>query len=58
MRVLYLEDEPKDAELVQASLEAEGIVCDVTRADTKAGFLTFLERGAAEHRGLHGDHYR
>ena len=36
MRILYLEDDPKDAELVQASLEAEGIVCDLTRTDTQA----------------------
>jgi len=45
LRVLYLEDEPRDAELVQTSLEAEGIVCDLTRADTQAGFLTFLRQG-------------
>ena len=34
-----------DAELVQASLESEGVVCDLTRADTQASFLTFLELG-------------
>ena len=45
MRILYLEDEPKDAELVQDSLEAEGIVCDLTRADTQADFLTYLRQG-------------
>src|SRR6516225_1753531 len=45
LRILYLEDEPKDAELVQGSLEAEGIVCDLTRADTQAGFLTLLQQG-------------
>ncbi len=45
MRILYLEDEPRDAELVQASLEAEGIVCDLTRADTQAGFVAFLQQG-------------
>ena len=45
LRVLYLEDEPKDAELVQASLEAEGIVCELTRADTQSGFLAFLQQG-------------
>lgn len=45
VRVLYLEDEPKDAELVQASLEAEGIACDLTRADTRADFLTYLRQG-------------
>jgi CheY-like chemotaxis protein len=45
LRILYLEDEPRDAELVQASLEAEDIVCDVRRADTQASFLTFLQQG-------------
>src|SRR5262252_8069710 len=46
VRILYLEDDPKDAELVQASLEAEGIVCDLTRADTQADFLIYLRPGA------------
>ena len=45
MRILYLEDEPKDAELVQASLEAEGLSCELTRADTQQGFLAFLQQG-------------
>ena len=45
LRILYLEDEPRDAELVQASLEAEGIVCDVARAETQAGFVTLLQQG-------------
>jgi len=45
LRVLYLEDDPKDAELVQASLEAEGFVCDLWRADTQADFLTLLHQG-------------
>jgi len=48
MRILYLEDEPKDAELVQANLEADGIVCDLTRADTQASFVTALREGAID----------
>jgi len=44
LRILYLEDEPKDAELVQASLEAEGIDCELTRVDTEADFLTSLRQ--------------
>jgi PAS domain S-box-containing protein len=44
LRILYLEDEPRDAELVQASLEAEGIDCDLTRVDTEADFLTSVEQ--------------
>src|SRR6516165_12629129 len=45
VRILYLEDDPKDAEVVQARLEAEGIVCDLTRADTQADFFTYLRQG-------------
>ena len=45
MRILYLEDEPRDAELVQASLEAEGFACELTRADNQADFLKYLRQG-------------
>lgn len=48
MRILYLEDEPRDADLVQARLEAEGFVCDLTRVDSQAGYLTFLQRDEFE----------
>src|SRR5215813_12453528 len=48
LRILYLEDEPRDAELVQASLEAEGIVCEVARADTREGFRASLQQGGFE----------
>jgi PAS domain S-box-containing protein len=44
LRILYLEDDPEDAELVQAKLEAEGIACEVTRVETRADFLTSLEQ--------------
>jgi PAS domain S-box-containing protein len=45
LQILHLEDEPKDAELVQATLEVEGIVCDLTRTDTQEGFLACLQQG-------------
>ena len=45
LRILYLEDEPKDAELVQAILEAAKFVCSVTRVETRAEFLGLLDRG-------------
>ncbi len=45
MRILHLEDDPKDAELIQATLEGEGIACDITRVDTPAAFRTSLEQG-------------
>jgi PAS domain S-box-containing protein len=44
LRILYLEDDPKDAELVQAKLEAEGVACEVTRVETRADFLASLEQ--------------
>ena len=45
LRILFLEDDPKDAELVHASLDAEGIVCEMTRADTQPDFVAFLQTG-------------
>jgi PAS domain S-box-containing protein len=44
LRILYLEDDPKDAELVQAMLGAEGVACEVTRVETRADFVASLER--------------
>jgi PAS domain S-box-containing protein len=44
LRILYLEDDPKDAELVQAMLGAEGVACEVTRVETRADFLASLEQ--------------
>jgi signal transduction histidine kinase/CheY-like chemotaxis protein len=45
LRILYLEDEPKDAELVQATLEAANVVCSVTRVESRPEFVGLLERG-------------
>lgn len=45
LRVLHLEDDPVDSELVRASLEAEGIACDLERLDTRADFFAALDRG-------------
>jgi signal transduction histidine kinase len=45
LRVLHLEDDPHDAELVQATLAAEGLACQVVRVDTRAEFVEALERG-------------
>jgi PAS domain S-box-containing protein len=44
LRILYLEDDPKDAEFVQALLEAEGVDCRVTVVETREDFLTALEQ--------------
>ncbi|MBB5340104.1 sigma 54-interacting transcriptional regulator [Tunturiibacter gelidoferens] len=48
LRVLSLEDDPKDTELIQASLETEGIACVVTRVDTQAAFSASLEQGGID----------
>ena len=45
LRILSVEDDPKDTELIQDLLETEGIVCEVTRVDTKAALLASLEQG-------------
>ena len=44
LRILYLEDDPKDAELVQAMLETGGFACHVTRVETEVDFCASLER--------------
>ncbi len=45
LRVLHLEDNASDAELIQAVLEGEGAICDVTRVETEADFVASLEDG-------------
>jgi PAS domain S-box-containing protein len=44
LRILNLEDNPNDSELVQARLEEEGIACDITRVDTEPEFVAALAR--------------
>ncbi|HTC89504.1 MAG TPA: sigma 54-interacting transcriptional regulator [Bryobacteraceae bacterium] len=44
LHVLYLEDDPRDAELVQETLEAEGVPCCFTRVETEADFVASLEQ--------------
>ncbi len=45
LRILHLEDDLRDAELVQETLEADGIACQVTRVETRAHFMACLEQG-------------
>ena len=42
LRILYLEDDPGDAELVQETLESDGILCEVTRVENQADFTASL----------------
>ena len=45
LRVLLLEDNPHDAELIEAFLQADGYACSFTRVQTKSEFTTALSRG-------------
>src|SRR3984893_6811226 len=45
LRILYLEDDPRDAELVQETLASDGIRCHITRVETEADFIASLEQG-------------
>jgi PAS domain S-box-containing protein len=45
LRILYLEDDPKDAELVQETLAIDGISSEVTRVETEAEFTASLQKG-------------
>ena len=45
LRILHLEDEPRDAELVWETLASAGISCHVTRVETEADFRASLEQG-------------
>ena len=44
LRVLYLEDDPRDAELTLSVLEEGGFVCEEDRVDTQEAFVLALER--------------
>ncbi len=48
LRILSIEDDPKDTKLIQDLLETEGIVCEVRRVDTQADFLTSVEQGGID----------
>ncbi len=43
LRILLLEDNTRDAELIQELLEADHFVCQVTRVQTRAEFVASLE---------------
>ena len=45
VRVLHLEDDPKDAELVESALSEDELDCDITRVATEAHFREELQRG-------------
>jgi PAS domain S-box-containing protein len=43
LRILLLQDDPTDAALIQELLEANNIACEVTRVQTRTGYLCGLE---------------
>jgi phosphoserine phosphatase RsbU/P len=48
LRVLHLEDDIRDTELVQDTLEADGITSQVRRVETETDFLAALDEGGFE----------
>lgn len=43
--ILNVEDNPNDSELIQATLGADGLSCEVVRVQTREDFETHLDRG-------------
>jgi PAS domain S-box-containing protein len=48
LRILSIDDDPKDTQLIQDLLETEGVVCEVKRIDTEAALLASVERGGID----------
>jgi PAS domain S-box-containing protein len=48
MRILSVEDDPKDAQLIQDLFETENMICEVTRVETEAALLASLEHGGMD----------
>jgi two-component system cell cycle sensor histidine kinase/response regulator CckA len=45
VRILHLEDDPNDAELIESTLLADGVLCATTPVDSREDFVAALERG-------------
>ena len=45
VRILHIEDNPRDAELMGEILAEDGIECEIIRVDDRDGYLTALDRG-------------
>ncbi len=45
LRLLHVEDDPVDAELVAATLSEAGLMCTARRVDTRADFVSALHEG-------------
>ena len=45
LRILHLEDNPVDADLIRASLAADNVVCETVCVETRRDFIDAVERG-------------
>jgi DNA-binding response OmpR family regulator len=45
LRLLHLEDDDADADIVRKTLQHEGVICTVTRVETEADFRSSLAQG-------------
>ena len=48
LHILHLEDDRNDAELIQNALATDGITAAITRVETRANFVSALERGSID----------
>ena len=48
LRILSLEDDPKDTELIQSLLEAEGLSCELERVETEDEFRLALDQSGMD----------
>jgi len=44
LRILLLEDDPLDAEIISTTLERDGITCDILRVETRDDFIAAIDR--------------
>jgi PAS domain S-box-containing protein len=48
LRIVSVEDDPKDTELIQGLFETEGVACEITRVDTQASLQDLLKQGGVD----------
>jgi CheY-like chemotaxis protein len=48
LRILSIQDDPNDTDLIQGVLKTEGMVCEVTRVDTEAALLVSIAQGKVD----------
>jgi PAS domain S-box-containing protein len=48
LRILSVEDDPNDAQLIQEVLEGDGIVCEMTRVEARDAVVEALKRGGID----------